>query len=304
MSECQLHLFDPPKPLVERFGEEFFRNAPREPGVYVMTGQDECVLYIGQSGNLRARLASYKNARPDRSPRKVVRLVRQVKCIAYERCESPQAARLRENELLRLHRPKFNAMNTYPKAYSFFWLRCDGQALDLGRTNDPKGADACCDSAPAEWYGAFKTRCVAAHGALLRLIWAALYRPASPHDFPGRLLGSRLPREYRIGLGSGESGVNPELLVATLRTFFRGDSASLIALLEPTVPPPESLCFFQRAFHSNDLETLKEFFRSGPKRNRSLKQHYGLGDGLIPQEELDDLLVDRTAAMGAAGSTA
>src|SRR3954464_3848013 len=100
--ERQLHLFDPPKPLVQRLGEDFFRAAPRAPGVYIMTGPNERVLYIGQSGNLRARLASYKNARPDRSPRKVVRLVRQVKSIVWERCENTEAARLRENELLRL----------------------------------------------------------------------------------------------------------------------------------------------------------------------------------------------------------
>src|SRR4051794_33308133 len=115
----QLQLLEVPKPLVGRFGEDFFRAAPRCPGVYIMTGPNERVLYIGQSKNLRVRLASYKNARPDRASRKTIRLVRQVQSIVWETCQDPEAAQLRENELLRLHRPKFNKVNTYPKAYTF-----------------------------------------------------------------------------------------------------------------------------------------------------------------------------------------
>src|SRR5690349_14894944 len=95
------------KPLVERFGHDFFKAAPREPGVYVMRGRER-ILYIGQSKNLRTRLAYYKNANPDRMPRRLVRLVHQVEQISWECCVSAEAARQRELELLRLHRPKFN----------------------------------------------------------------------------------------------------------------------------------------------------------------------------------------------------
>ena len=136
MPARQLHLFDPPKPLVQRLGEAFFRAAPREPGVYIMTGQNGLVLYIGQSQNLRQRLGSYKNARPDRAPRKVIRLVRAVESITWETCDSPEGARLRENELLRLHRPKFNRLNTWPQAYSFIRLEYDEAALELSQTRD------------------------------------------------------------------------------------------------------------------------------------------------------------------------
>src|SRR5947208_7663079 len=75
----QVNLFPAVKPLCERFGAEFFRSAPRLPGVYIMTGESERVLYIGQSKNLRHRLGSYKNARRDRVARKIVRLVHEVR---------------------------------------------------------------------------------------------------------------------------------------------------------------------------------------------------------------------------------
>jgi excinuclease UvrABC nuclease subunit len=63
MAAGQLWLFPPPKPLVERFGEDFFRALPPVPGVYLMCGATEGVLYVGKAKNLRKRLSSYRVAR-------------------------------------------------------------------------------------------------------------------------------------------------------------------------------------------------------------------------------------------------
>src|ERR1700733_9857906 len=98
MSEQQLHLFPGAKPLLSRFGAEFFRAVPPRPGIYIMGGEAERILYIGQSKNLRHRLGSYKNAQLDRAPRKVIRLVHAVRTIVWQECESAKAARLKENQ--------------------------------------------------------------------------------------------------------------------------------------------------------------------------------------------------------------
>src|SRR5689334_22864376 len=105
VSEQQLWLFSPCKRLRDRFGDEFFRRVPSSPGVYIMTRQDERVLYVGQSKNLHQRLNSYKNVRAGKQPRKVVRLAHETEKITWERCGNSEEARLRENELLRLFRP-------------------------------------------------------------------------------------------------------------------------------------------------------------------------------------------------------
>ena len=55
MSAGQLWLLPPPKPLVDRLGHEFFRNLPDRPGVYLMCGPQEGVLYVGKARNLRKR---------------------------------------------------------------------------------------------------------------------------------------------------------------------------------------------------------------------------------------------------------
>jgi len=283
MPARQLHLFALPKPLLGRLGEAFFRAVPREPGVYVMTGGGGQVLYIGQSGNLRARLATYKNARPDRAPRKVVRLVRAVESITWEKCESAEGARLRENELLRLHRPRFNRLNTWPRAYSYIRLLHDERVLELGLTRDPDTA--------GYLYGAFKTRALSSYGALLRLIWAAVHQPSSPHDFPAQMLGGRPPRRYlfRWQVGGAEH-LKPESLLRALQGFLAGASDDLLRLLREALPADDSLSPFQRALHAGDLETLAAFYVSGPRRNLELSRQHKLVGPLIAQEQLDDLL--------------
>jgi predicted GIY-YIG superfamily endonuclease len=276
MPARQLHLFPHIRPLLERFGPEFFRAVPRAPGIYIMTGQNQRVLYIGQSKNLRARLGSYKNAQPDRAPRKTIRLIHQVDSIVWELCESPGAARLRENELLRLHRPRFNRANVYPRAYSFLWLRHDPTGTELGRTRTVEPG--------AQLFGAFKSGAIAGYGALLRLLWATAHQPTSPHDFPSGLLSPKLSRSFRFGPPL------PSHLLHSLVRFLEGSSDELLQACGNAVPKPQTICAFQHALHQSDLETLTHFYRFGPKRNHELKTQHHLPSPLIPQEHLDDLL--------------
>jgi hypothetical protein len=286
MASRQLHLLDPPNPLLERFGEDFFLAVPRCPGIYIMTGENERVLYVGQSKNLRSRLSSYKNARPDRVSRKTVRLIRQVKRITWETCATPIAAQLRENALLRLYRPKFNVQNTYPQAYSFIWVRYDLRELELGRTHDPEACPR--NSVGVTLYGAFKTRAVAGFTALLRLLWGALHQPATLHDFPSRLLIGKSPRQFCLKLPPTDLASQ---LVKSLHQCFEGGSDCLFNLLAEMLPANASLSPFHLALQTSDLETLAEFYRSGPQRNFQLKEKHQLQCPLIPQEQLDDLLV-------------
>lgn len=116
---AQLRLFPHARPLIDRLGNDFFKAAPRAPGVYIMRDAAERILYVGQSKNLRTRLAYYKNLNPDRMPRRLVRLVHSVDRIAIETCESATAARARELELLQTHRPKFNRADTGPRFFHY-----------------------------------------------------------------------------------------------------------------------------------------------------------------------------------------
>ena len=251
MPERQLRLFEHPKPLLTRLGADFFKSLPKCPGVYLMFNDADRLLYVGQSSNLRVRLGSYKNANPNHVPRKVLRLVHSVARINIEPCETPLAARLRENELLRTRRPRFNRMNTWPKAYWFVGVREEGDRLHLWLTLQPENSE--------NLYGAFKANTRAAFGALLRI----LGQPASLTSPPRSV---ELPRRDDI------------------HEFLSGTSDFLLSKAQPR---GDSL--FAQSLFAHDHDLLTRFYRAGPNRNRRICEQHNLR--FIPQEQLDDLLL-------------
>jgi len=270
-TETQLRLFADSKPLLERFGAEFFRAVPRSPGVYLMAGEAERVLYIGKAKNLRQRLSSYKYAR---NSRKLARLTANVRTITWEICDDPLAASLRENELLRIHKPRFNVVNTRSEHYPFIGLKPGAESLGLWLTKSPEVLPGVCH------FGAFKGLPLvrSAFSALLRLLWRAEHPGHSIYDIPLRQLGS--PTTATIN----------HKWETPLVEFLGGQSEALIELLAAVSPADNG---FAEAFHLHDVELLREFFARGPRRNADLRQVFCLYGQFIAQRELDDLIVLR-----------
>ena len=80
--------------------------APKQPGVYGMLDRDEQLIYIGKAKNLRTRLQSY--FRKKGRPRKAGRIIAQARSILWEVAPSEFASLLRELELIRRWRPRWN----------------------------------------------------------------------------------------------------------------------------------------------------------------------------------------------------
>ena len=243
---AQLRLFPLMKPLIERFGNDFFLNAPREPGVCVMRGAGERILYIGQSRNLRTRLAFYKNANPDRLPRRLVRLVHQVEAIVWERCPTAEAARSRELELLQIHRPRFNRADVGPQFFHYVNAREEGGAFKIDLHFDPP-------LLPQEekWLGPVKGKMIPclALAALQRLWFGALRQPKSCSDLP--LIPKRL---NSISL-EGQLDLHPELC-----GFLAGRGEVLVTrLLELQSPDAEPVL---RQLNECDAELLLSWARA------------------------------------------
>jgi len=277
----QLRLFPAPKPLLERFGQDFFSRVPNCPGVYLMGGPTDRLLYVGQSRHLRKRLNSYKNLNPERTSRKLVRLVHQVTSITWEVCSSPEQAQLRENELLRLYKPKFNVTNTRPERYGFLGIQTHGQRLVLRLTRSP-------EAEPLEkLYGAFKGLggVRGAHGALLRLLWTLASQSTSPYEIPAVLIHGRPPERFTLDLRPG----TPEGLCDALAAFLHGESEGFLDLVAASLPRSQGVCPFLAKLWEQDIECLRKFHRFGPRRTRELRRRFDLGEGVIGQAELDDL---------------
>ena len=280
MAEEQLKLFETSSVLQQRFDRRFFRSLPECAGVYFLCDARDRIIYVGKAKNLRQRIGSYRHAH-ERCSRKTARLIARVATIRWQECASEEAALLEENRLLRELRPRFNRMNTWPKASLFIRLVVDSTSVQLGLATE---ADSQC-------YGAFKGASREAFGALLRLLWGLDDRYAA---LPRSLLLHRPAATHEFSLSQAERWLGP------LRCSLGGECDELASRFAAAAASEQ--CLFFSAFRQADLIAVEQFFRIGPQRNHRLRLQFGAGD-LIGQEELDDLIVrDRQAQRVAASA--
>jgi excinuclease ABC subunit C len=82
-------------------------TAPKVPGVYGMLGRLGELIYVGKAKSLRARLMSY--FRNSRDP-KAGRILQHTHTLVWETVPDEFGALVRELELIRRHRPRFNVL--------------------------------------------------------------------------------------------------------------------------------------------------------------------------------------------------
>ena len=270
MPERQLNLFPTRNSLCERFPHDFFRGIPREPGVYFMSDAQGKVIYVGKARDLRQRLSSYRYAHKQCS-RKTARLTVKVAQIRWQICASEEDALLEENRLLREWRPRFNRVNTWPKASRFIRVKTASDAIDLALIVD----------ADRDSFGAFKGASRENFGALLRLLWTAM-NDAGYGELPRALLLEQPPTQHRLPCTQNHGWRD------RLHGFLLGECEELLACFL-SARHPDSV--FHSSFHQADLLALEHFFRIGPQRNHRLRQRFGVGNHLIAQPDLDDWIV-------------
>lgn len=83
-------------------------HAPKRPGVYAMLDPRGRVVYVGKAKCLRVRLMSYFRTK-SRDP-KAGRILRHTRTLVWEHAADEFAALLRELELIRRFRPRFNVL--------------------------------------------------------------------------------------------------------------------------------------------------------------------------------------------------
>ena len=202
MPQAQLLLFPDPRPLVERLGAAFFREAPEKPGVYLMRDAAGAVLYVGKAVNLRRRLGSYRVANPDRMPTRHLRLLRAVERIEFEECEDEEAVLAVEARLLRSLRPRFNRAGTWGGLPHFVVWRATGRLLEF----------AAADAIEPGWrplgscFGAWHVR-----NALARLVWLAVDPERSFAQLPHGWIRPGLKGGRQIDCGSRAEAISEML---------------------------------------------------------------------------------------------
>ncbi len=284
----QLWFFPWKNPLTERLGRDFFLGLPQSPGVYLIRDRAGRVLYVGQSKNLRQRLSFYRYVRPETASRKVIRLIARLSAIEIELFPNPTAARLRENALLRHHRPTFNSANTHPESHLFIQIKLTDGRLEVDYSNIE--GEFSSQGSETHLFGAFKSS-PARRGltALYRLFWRRMNPTADRHLLPIHLSRQKPPRPYQV-----EATFKNRRLARKTIDFFAGKSDALInrlcgkeGHLLTAIGDP-----WLRRILEEDRAALVHFYHVGPGRNTRLKEDSPLSrKQIIGQAQLDDLLV-------------
>lgn len=175
-------------PLTARFGAGFFRTLPEAPGVYFFRDAHGALLYVGQSGNLRGRVGSYRHVSAERHPRRTLRLVARVAEIEWEVCGTAAEAVAREAALLLEHRPPFNRAGVWKGAPWWLGLRREGQLRELRVAGE--AADL----------GPFRPALRHALPSLLRCVLRTVEPQRALGAFPKGWFQRRAPRLWTVAL--------------------------------------------------------------------------------------------------------
>ncbi|MDR1904866.1 MAG: excinuclease ABC subunit UvrC [Treponema sp.] len=112
----------------ERFGEIYStlkavaRDAPLEPGVYIMRDDENCIIYVGKAKILRNRLSSYFSGGKDLKTNALLAHARSIETIIVA---TEYDALLLENTLIKQHSPKYNINLKDGKSYPVIRITAD-----------------------------------------------------------------------------------------------------------------------------------------------------------------------------------
>jgi DNA repair protein SbcD/Mre11 len=113
------------KPRLAMLVDEVRRRAPEGPGVYLFRGDRDEILYVGKAVNLKQRLLSHLRLDPLADPQRHSRMVYEVRDFEFQTTASELLALLREDELIKRHRPRFNIRQNEFLAYQYLELTAD-----------------------------------------------------------------------------------------------------------------------------------------------------------------------------------
>ncbi|MCS7089231.1 MAG: nucleotide excision repair endonuclease [Verrucomicrobiota bacterium] len=269
---------------------EKLRAAPVAPGVYWFAGAHPSgvggrVLYVGQSSNLRQRLAAYRNLRPEQAPeflRRVLRLVREVR---WQRCEDLHAARSLEAELLVRYRPPGNRLGTSPESRGYVGFQTVKGWLIAARRARPE--------AGGEWFGPFAG--IDSFHALLRCIWR-VHHLTRGRPLPAGWCQDTGPEQACYPLtGGGGAPEEIEPWPSLLREYWGGETDRLIRWLRASANPTSWPEPWAMRLYERDVEQVELFYHRIARPWRQLRARFGVRHPCLTASQVEQLLALKRA---------
>jgi len=257
MASGQQWLFAPEKPLVKRLGKKFFREIPRQAGIYKMRDARDNIVYVGKARNLRQRLRNYRVANPERMPRRHLRMLREVSRIEFDLCPNERDALKREARLIRELKPRYNRAGVWPGRTQFLTWRFVGSAAEFAVQEIP--------AAGWERFGPLGAYASRLRSSLVRLLWLAMNPDAGFHRLPYGWSAERLKDVARIEC----VGQMEQVRTAVDNTFW-GEPEVFTNWLTASLNQNRSA--FECAAILADVEELQEFFKHQNGTTKSTAQ--------------------------------
>lgn len=98
--------------------EEELKKLPAKPGVYIMHGEKDKIIYVGKAISLKNRVRQYFQSSRNKGA-KIERMVTHITRFEYIITDSELEALVLECNLIKEHRPKYNTMLKDDKSYPF-----------------------------------------------------------------------------------------------------------------------------------------------------------------------------------------
>ena len=102
--------------------EEELKKLPAKPGVYIMHGEKDEIIYVGKAISLKNRVRQYFQSSRNKGA-KIERMVTHITRFEYIITDSELEALVLECNLIKEHRPKYNTMLKDDKSYPFIKVK-------------------------------------------------------------------------------------------------------------------------------------------------------------------------------------
>jgi excinuclease ABC subunit C len=237
-------------------------KAPKTPGVYGMLNAKGHVIYVGKAKNLRCRLLSYFREN-SRHP-KAGKIVANTRTLLWEHTPDELGALLRELELIRRFRPRYNVLGQPGRERYRYLCLGRGPVAYAFVTREPTGKELAC-------YGPFAGR-GRLEDVVRRLNDLFLLRDCSSKQkmlfadekrlFEADLAPSCLRHELGMCLGPCAAFTSRKQYgkaVGGLRKFLDGDDNSILTKLKQDMAEAAKVMQYERAGAIRDKLTDVEW---------------------------------------------
>jgi excinuclease ABC subunit C len=268
----------------KKFGDDFIKQIPNDPGIYRVYDDAGVLFYVGKATSLRRRISQYRNASRKSEHARMRKVVAAGHRWEWETTRTHEEAELLEVKLIRELRPKFNLSAAFSHRYPYLGYRLDvasGWCWFVLTSQEDKLPDA------YQFHGVWRSRapaeeCFNALESLLKILGTPARRSdiySARSGLSGRL--GRFDRAFAV------RGLDPAWL-DELSRLFQGESPEALATLAMTLLD-SPLARKKSEWVEDQLKLIRGFYREEARPFHEARLSLGLKLWPVPQSQRDEI---------------